>query len=299
MNTKTCSASLALLASTCLFAAPMSPNSISGLDIWLTDAGNTFDGTTWSDSSGNSHDATAIGFRAGVGTYPDATYSAGTASTQHGGVDGLAFDGATDDLMRAGPDYAGQTDITVFLVYSTDTAGSEVRPAGIGSQAAQGQGGSALLNMATDGSLRYDNGNNLGSANPLNTLVVRVMRLDSGAVTDWINSGSGLSLNIGPTSTPSGGAIPNPLGSDANGFYIGDVRAGATSVNPSTSNTVTTDSDLFISQAAVYNRALTDQEVLDVADWMAANPAAIPEPGTLTLMGLMLGALAVFRRRNS
>ncbi len=293
----------ALMACLPLTAAPISPNdpSISGsLDIWLSDAANQFDGSTWLDASGNNNHATAVGFRSGsASNYPDATYSAGTASTQYS-VQGVAFSGATDDLMRAGSTYNSLTDVTIFLVYATDTVTSGTRPVGIGSQAAKGAATASIFNMDTDGSLRYDNGNNAGSgANPTNTLLVRAMRLDSGAVTDWIDTGSGLAVNIASTSTPTGGSIPNPLSSDADAFYLGDVRSGSTRVGGPDPDGATNTANLFIAQAVVYRSALSDQEVNDVSEWLRANPAAIPEPSTLILLGMagLVGMLTLRRRR--
>lgn len=270
-------------------------------EIWLKDAATTFDGTTWLDSSGNGHHATAVGLRA-AGTnateYPAMTYSAGTASTQFG-VSGLAFDGDVDDLMRAGDTFATESDVTVFAVYSTSIADGSTRPVGIGSVSALGGNQSVnqpLFNLATEGSLTYDNGNNQGlNANLLDELLVRASRLDSAEVTDWVNG----VVNIGPTTTASGGVIPSALGLGADAFYLGDVRAGFT---PTGSNGTTSFADLFISQVAVYRSALSDQEILDISTFLQNNPdgvAVIPEPRSIAL-GLVAaaGVCLLLRRRR-
>ena len=272
-------------------AAPVAPSDVSGLDIWLTDAGNQFDGTTWLDASGNSNDATAVGSRLAGGTgFPAVTYLAGTASTQFGTA-GVAFSGSADDLMTAGS-FAGESAVTIITAYSTDTAASDTRPVGLGSQAAKGAGTSGLFNLATDGSLRYDNGNDGGNNNPTGQLLVRASRLDGGTVTDWLDDGTGLSTNIGPTS----GSAPNPLGADADALYLGDVRAGATAVGGG--GTTVSTADLFISQVAVFKGALTDTEVADVSSWMATNPSAIPEPASSAFLFGGLALLALLRRRR-
>lgn len=267
-------------------------------EIWLKDAATTFDGTTWLDSSGNGHDATAVGFRAAGSNptdYPATTYSAGTASTQFG-VSGLAFDGDVDDLMRAGDTFATESDVTVFAVYSTSIADGSTRPVGIGSVSALGGNQSVnrpLFYLATDGSLRYDDGNTPGAGpNPLDQLLVRASRLDSEFVTDWIDG----VVNISPTDTMN---FPSGLGAGADALYLGDVRAGFT---PTGSNGTTSFADLFISQVAVYRSALSDQEILDISTFLQANPdgvAVIPEPRSIAL-GLVAaaGVCLLLRRRR-
>ncbi len=277
-------------------SAQVAPNSIGDLDIWLTDAGNSFDGTTWSDSSGNSNDATAVGFRAAGDTnFPAATYGAGTASTQFG-VNGLAFGSAVDDLMTAGSGYTGETSMSIFVVYSTSVADSEIRPVGLGSQAAKGASTTDVFNLATDGSLRYDNGNtDTGADNATSTLLVRAVKFNGGNVAEWIGTAGSTFSAAGKFS--ASGQASDPLGADADAFYLGDVRAGATRVGGSVDPGTFGLSDIFISQIAVYSRNLTDAEMIDVANWMSTNPAAVPEPSTYALIGglLALGWVALRR----
>lgn len=279
--------SFAILAGTAP-AAVLIPNdsAISGsLDIWLSDAGNRFDGTTWQDASGNGNDAVAFGSNGTV------TYLAGTASTQFS-TTGVAFTGTTEDLMKAGSSYTGLTDVTIFTVFSTNVLDSTTRPVGLGSYAADAANAPDRFNQATDATLRYDNGRTDpdGAASlTASSLLVRASRMDGNGstaslVTDWI----GAAINIGTTADG-----PVSLGASSDSLYFGDLRAGATTVGSGSS---TSGSDLFISQVIVYKSALTDQQVVDVSNWLAANPSAVPEPSSLALLGL--GGLALILRRR-
>lgn len=73
-------------------------------------------------------------------------------------------------------------------------------------------------------------------------------------------------------------------------FYLGDVRAGATSVPgfPATST-----SDFAISQVIVFDSALTDSQIADVNEWMVTS---VPEPGSTMLLGI--AAIGLIRRRR-
>ncbi|MCG8586342.1 MAG: PEP-CTERM sorting domain-containing protein, partial [Pirellulales bacterium] len=94
----------------------------------------------------------------------------------------------------------------------------------------------------------------------------------------------------------------NPLGSDADALYFGDVRAGGATRVGGTGSGLFSTADLFISQVAVYTTALTPQQILDISEFMQNNPngvvSVVPEPGTLSLTLLGIVSLALARRRR-
>lgn len=70
-------------------------------------------------------------------------------------------------------------------------------------------------------------------------------------------------------------------------FFIGEL---GTQVGGTDNAGATTD----ILEVAVYGTALSNTQVEDIADYIAT----IPEPSTIVLVGMMFGALALFRRRS-
>ncbi|MEM6562495.1 MAG: PEP-CTERM sorting domain-containing protein, partial [Planctomycetota bacterium] len=171
---------------------------------------------------------------------------------------------------------------------------SSTRPGGIGSPSAL-TGESNNFHLAADGSLRYDNGNNTGTADdPDNELLVRAARFDDGFVTNWQFTGGTTDVTIGPDAN-NGGSAANTTSSDQ--FFLGDIRTGSTSV---VAGGGLADADVFISAAIVYTDALSDSDVTGVIDFLAlsaeSDPLAIPEPSSALAIVAGLGALGLRRR---
>jgi len=166
----TLTAGAVILAAASAQAAPMSPDSFGGLQLWLQAADLNFDGTTWADSSGNGNDAVpqGVGFAATYGAPAAATLTPGAGVFSGQTIKGVEFAANADDLLVAA-DLNGNSNtgtwtmLSVFDASGVDAAGSETRPIGLGSQAANGSTGGNLLNQATDNSTRYDNGFNTGA----------------------------------------------------------------------------------------------------------------------------------------
>ena len=277
-------------------AATLAPNdpSISGsLGLWLTDARNNFDGSTWADSSGNGNDAVTVGT---VNVNGPVTYSAGTldltTTTADHNTSSVAFTGSVDDLMRADDIFGGPgaNTVTVFVAYHMVNLGGNpnlTRPAGIGSIAGTQNNPGDHFNLSSDPSVRKDNGQ-IGSGNysggaPLATPFIRIARMDASGVDEWFNTSTTLNSVLSDT-----GAQYTTSNDD---FYLGDLRAGSSTV-PGFGLSVA-PSDFSISQVIAYNAALTDQQVADVNEWMMT---PIPEPGSTLLLGL--AAFGMLRRRR-
>lgn len=253
--------------------APNAPALAADLVLWLKDPANGYQSGTWSDSSGQGNhvaDLSAGGGYGGLSSLTSLNPLSGLFAGQSIPAVHIADNGLMGNpgLLPLSNNFAG---LTLVAIYQSTGDSGETRAIGIGSKTFSGSG-SARFNLAADASLRYDNGNNLGNAaNHGDFLLLRAARLDSGIVTDWINNGAGLVRNIAPTSTPSNGSIPNPTSSDA--FFLGEL-ASTVGVSDASS------SDYKIVQVAVYQAALTDQQISNLTAWMASNPqgASLAEP---------------------
>ena len=277
-------------------AASLTPNdpSVGGsLGLWLTDAASNFDGTTWSDSSGNGNNASPVGL---VNVGGPVTYSAPvldvlTTSADHN-TSSVAFSGAADDMLVANGIFggSGSNTLTVFVAYHTIAVGGNAnltRPAGLGSVAATQANAGNHFNLAGDPSVRKDNGQ-IGSGTysgsvPIGSPFIRIARMDANGVDEWFNTSAIMNAVLTDAGTQYTTSNDN--------FFLGDVRAGATSVPnfPATST-----SDFAISQVIVYNSALTDQQIADINEYMVT--ATIPEPGSTMFLGL--ASLGLLRRRR-
>ena len=105
--TATAFVSLSALAGAATLA-PNDPSIAGSLGLWLTDARSNFDGSTWTDSSGNGNDAVTVGT---VNVNGPVTYSAPTldlaTTTLDQNSSSVAFTGSVDDLMRADDIFGG------------------------------------------------------------------------------------------------------------------------------------------------------------------------------------------------
>jgi hypothetical protein len=181
--------------------------------------------------------------------------------------------------------------LTVFIAYHMVSIGGTsnlTRPAGIGSVAGTQANPGNHFNLASDPSVRKDNGQ-IGSgtysaAPPLGSPFIRIARMDAGGVDEWFNTTTTLNSVLS-----NSGAQYTTSNDD---FYLGDLRVGATSVPGFGSPAAT--SDFSISQVIVYNSALTDQQISDINEWMLT---PIPEPGTCLLLGIASSGMLLRRRR--
>jgi len=281
-------------------AATLAPNdpSVSGnLQLWLTNAAGTFSGGTWSDSSGNGNDAVTVGT---VNVNAPVTYVSPTLNNSAGTIDAanssaLAFTGTADDLLRSSGinGSAGLANLTIFSVYNiTSLVGTSnlTRPLGFGSIAGTQANPGNHFNLATDPSVRKDNGQ-IGSGNysatiPIATSFIRISRMDAGGVDEWFNT----SIALNPVLTNFG----TPYTTSNDDFYLGDLRGGNTAV-PGFGAAVAR-SNFEISQVIVFNASLTDQQVADINEWIVT---VVPEPSAATLLGLAISLIVLRRRRRA
>jgi hypothetical protein len=275
--------------------APNDPSISASLGLWLTDASNTFDGSTWTDSSGSGNHAVPVG-TVNVGgpvTYAAPTLDLITTTADHN-TSSVAFAGTADDLMRASRinGGAGTNQLTIFMAYNlisyNGSTTNLTRPAGIGSIAGSQANPGDHFNLASDPSIRKDNGQigsgNYSAAAPVATPFIRIARMDAAGVDEWFNTNTSLNSVLSDTGTQ--------YTTSNDDFYIGDLRAGTTPV-PGFGASVT-NSDFSISQIIVYNSSLSDQQVADINEWMMS---PIPEPASGLLAGLASVLLLLRRRR--
>lgn len=266
---------------------PTDPSISGSLGLWLTDAENNFDGTTWSDSSGNGNDASPVG-TVGTITYAAPTLDMTTSSVDHN-TSSVSFAGSADDLLVATNVFggSGSNQLTIFVAYHVTQFGGNIaltRPAGIGSFSS-GVSTTDHFNLASDPSLRKDNGQ-ISSANysgvvAAGTPFVRVARMDGNGLDEWFNTTAALNS----VATDAGAQFTTVN----DNFYLGDLRAGVSVVQGATAT-----SDFSISQVIVFDSPLTDQQIADVNEFLFT---PIPEPSSSMLIAL--GALGILRRRRS
>lgn len=259
--------------------SPVPPDhpSLSGdLIVWFTDPANTYDPITgvWTDSSGNGNDsATFTGNRndqSGVDSSPfeltTATPDAGLFNGQSIDVieNGTEFNSLVTPSLNEGDGFSNLTIISLLDFASTN---SLERLIGIGSFYLDDI--RTAFMQSSDGSIRKDNGF-IAPVGPLpqhHFIRASVLSGDGASeavVRDFVfdDAGAGIdaTLNIDDELFKGGHA---KTGDDR--IFIGDMRR--------------LDEGSSVAQVAVFKTALTDQQIADVAAWMAANPNAGPGGG--------------------
>jgi arylsulfatase A-like enzyme len=255
--------------------APDDPSISDGLRIWLKDAGSNYTPGTWNDASGYGNDVidtTGIfGFGGSFGVEA-LNPAAGPFSGKT--VNALRLD--DNHLMGAAGINGGTgfSDLTIISIYKVTTTGSGTRPVGIGSKTVEGTTDNYdRFNLATDPSIRYDDGSNVGGLSHPTSLVLRATRLTGGnTVSDWIDSGSGLALSldevVAGSGSSSGTAAPS-FQTQNDDLYLGELSANVGVDNPSTAT-------YHFAQVAVYNTALSDAQIASIAEWMRTFPEGNP-----------------------
>lgn len=259
--------------------APNDPTISAGLAVWLKDASGNFNPTTgvWTDSSGNERHATPVGE---VDIADLRTFVAPAPSTTSGGkfsdedLAAVKFNADVDDLLWVEEmnDGTGLSDLTLVVVYNTDLlAGipSQIRPIGIGSVAAQQANPGDHFNLASDPSIRKDNGQ-IGAGSydqlfPNQTTFIRIARMSStsNTIDEWFNEDGTLQkvLSVNGSSFTT----------SSDDFFLGDIRAGATGT-PGVNGTNPALGDFDIVQTIAYTTALSDQQIENLNEWLVNNP---------------------------
>lgn len=273
--------------------APDDPSIAGNLRAWFRDATTTYDSETgiWADSSGNGNNAEPVGVVGGTITYLAPTLGAITGGGLTDGEElaAVRFASDVDDLLVVSDlnANAGLANLTIFVVCNVSLNGtnaSATRVAGFGSIAGTQVNSGDNFNLASDPSIRRDNGQ-VGAGTysqpfPDGTTFIRTALMDQLTVAEWFNTDGDLDM------------VQNVNGSSfttsSDDFYLGDVRAGNTTVSGSTAR-----SDIDVVQAIVYDRALSDAEVAGVNEWLVNNlVSALPEVAALEITGIELNATA-------
>lgn len=281
-------------------AIPPNHSSISDdLLVWLTDAGANYSEGTWLDSSGRNHHVSEVfssdGNFGGGSSLNPAVGSFGERPTRTG------VDIATKGMMGVTGTNGGTgfSDVTIIALYRVSVAENGSRPYGIASKTIEHPDGlnADRFHMATDPSIRYDDGANTGGAfiHPEDELVLRASRIRDGEfVSDWfydVSTGT-LLANLDEETIGSGSqrgtAAPNFVTINDD-LYLGDIGSWEVQ-NP----TNATQSNYTIVELALYGASLSDSDIQGVADYMA-----IPEPRTYALLaGVLIFGIVLCRGRT-
>jgi hypothetical protein len=109
----------AAAAASASVAAPLSPDAVTGLALWLKADSLSLNDTdpvsTWTDSSSNGLNATQTSTKRPL-----------YRTNQKHGLPGVVFDGTDDCLVTAAMNLTGTSAITVFAVFSAASTGDQV-----------------------------------------------------------------------------------------------------------------------------------------------------------------------------
>ena len=193
----------------------------------------------------------------------------------------VKFDAPIDDMLIAEGINSGESlaNLTIITVYSRTmvegTNVSIIRPLGFGSWKLDNTADN--FNLGTDPSIRKDNGNIGANSYSVphpedSTFFIRAARLhETSSVSEWFN----VDGTLASTLTDTGAAYAT--GTD--NFVIGDIRVDS-------SDTVT--ADLSIAEVIVYNRALEEEEIQGISEWLQTNiGVSASDEGGLAEVGLL------------
>lgn len=261
------------------FGAPLPPDApglAEDLVLWLRHAEANYDAGTgeWFDSSGKGHHAR------GPGPVGNIIWATPILSSIDGGglVDrnlaAVRFAGDANDLLATAPlnEGRGLSRLTIISVYAVTDRDSLTRPLGFGSLAATQNNPGNHFNLASDPSIRKDNGQ-IGSGSyatslPVNAPVIRSTRMGAGGIDEWFNAegtAQKVLTNAGPSFVTS-----------SDQFFLGDLRCGADPVPGFGPAISTARSDLV--EVIVYRKALSDSEISGLNDWLIDHLGGPPPP---------------------
>ena len=241
MNVKILFLLYIILFSSILTAEVISPDSLSGLRLWLkSDELTQANGTqinTWADSSGNNNDAVAI-LAAPIKDEVTINVSGGTNTFSI-----AKFSSNTLDLLRAENIFNNSlvTNGTIIAIYRVDTSSTGIgRPLGFGSY--RYTSGNTNWNLGPDPSLRFDGSYiNTGyqQTHALNEFILRSSTKNGQNFTEWFDGNLALATVTHSSSL-----------SIVDEFYLGDVRqdSGAETLNQD------------IAEVLVFDRVLSNSE---------------------------------------
>ena len=208
---------------------PDAPSIADSLVLWLHDADINYDAGAgqWNDSSGRGNDAR------GIGTVGAVEWSTPIAATTPGGE-------LTDSelaCVRFGGNrrhpccFRSQrrrwsSEPTIIAAYSSSDGANLTRAVGFGSIAAIQANPGNHFNLASDPSIRKDNGQlgagSYSEAFPVGITFIRSARMSPASVDEWFN----VDGSMDPVFSNAGGSFTT----STDRFYLGDLRAGATPV---------------------------------------------------------------------
>ncbi len=253
---------------------PDDPSIADSLVLWLRDADVNYDAGAgqWIDSSGGGNDAS------GIGTVGAVNWSTPIAATIPGGqlsdsdLECVRFRGSVDDMLATpglnGGD--GLAELTIIAVYASSDSSNLTRPVGIGSLAAIQDNPGDHFNLASDPSIRKDNGSITGHSAPipLDLPFIRSARMDASGSDEWFNVDGSMAAVLSNAGTQ--------FTTSTDRFYLGDLRAGATPV-PGYGASVST-ATIEVVEVIVYSAALTDTQIADINEWLAVHLGGTPAP---------------------